>query len=247
MLSLRSSLFLLALSWTSFSVQAALEYSKIEHTGCPENAFCQKATGELRQKWLNQLDNLRLGKITESKLNADLQKEQGMPVANWATEEASILPRVIMWDSPCPQHKKEASKFYISEFFRKNLKDSELKGYNSLYFPKAIGLDQNKKIYTITIPRGDIPLFMENGMLYFLREDEGKYYGLLVGKNGELKVAKIQTITEAPKDAVCLKEQVDTFHREAPSPSFFQGYHCKSIWDKNSKSYKTMLFGWSCN
>lgn len=226
---------------------AALEYSKVEHAGCPENAYCQKPTGEIRQKWLNQLEDLKQGKITEAKLNADLQKEYGLPVANWAAEEASVLPRIIMWDSPCSQHKREASKFYISEIFRKNLKLSEVKEYTSLYFPKTFGVDQNKKVYSLIIPRGDIPVFMENGSLFYLKEDEGKYYGLLVGQNGELKVTKVQTIKETPKDAVCLKEQVDQFLREAPSPTFFQGYHCKDIWDKNSKSYKTMLFGWSCN
>ncbi|AUN98632.1 hypothetical protein DOM21_07950 [Bacteriovorax stolpii] len=232
--------------WTTF-VHGALEYSKIEHAGCPENAYCQKVTGEIRQKWLNQLDDFKSGKLNETKLNAELQKEYGLPISNWAAEEASVLPRIIMWDSPCPQHKKEASKFYISEIFRKNLKDSEIKDYTTLYFAKAIGVDANKKLITLTIPRGEIPIFIENNEYYFLREDEGKYYGLLVGREGSLKVTKIQNVKELPKDAVCLKEQIDTFLREAPSPTFYQGYHCKDVWDKTKKAYTTMLFGWSCN
>ena len=106
------------------STMAALEYSKIEYPGCPENAYCQKNTGEVRQKWLDTLDEFTKNKITESQLNSRLQKEDGLPVSGWAMEEASILPRIMMWDSPCKQHKREASKFYISELFRKNLKSN---------------------------------------------------------------------------------------------------------------------------
>ena len=246
MLGLMLSIFVTLLCFP-YNSMAALEYSKIEHAGCPENAYCQKVTGEIRQNWLNLLDDFKVGKITETKLNADLQKAYGLPISNWAAEEANVLPRIIMWDSPCPQHKKEASRFYISEIFRKNLKSSEIKDYTTLYFHRAIGVDSNKKVFSVTIPRGETPLFIENGDFYFLREDEGKYYGLNVSRDGDLKVTKIQTIKETPKEAVCLKEQVDLFYREAPSPTFYQGYACKDIWDKSTKSYKTMLFGWSCN
>lgn len=235
---------LLHLSTESFS---ALEYSKVEYPGCPENAYCQKLTGEVRKKWLDGLDQFNRGKISEVQFNTELQKNDGIPIANWAMEEAGVLPRIVMWDSPCQQHKKEASRFYIGEFFRKNLKASELKEFTNLYFSKAIGVDKNKNVFSIVIPRGDIPTFIENGYYYFLREDDGKYYGLLVNPSGEIKVTKIQSTSEMPKDAICLKEQIDFFLREAPSPTFYQGYHCKDIWDKTSKTYKTILFGWSCN
>lgn len=231
----------------SANVFAALEYNKTEYTGCPESAYCQKATGEVREKWLEQLDSFGKNKISESEFNKYIQNTHGIPIANWAAEEAGILPRIMMWDSPCKQHKKEASKFYISEIFRKNLFLSEIKEYSTLYFSKAIGIDSNKKIFTMTVPRGDTPTFIDNGYYYFLREDEGKYYGLRINREGALKVSKVEVIKEMPKEAVCLKEQVDQFLREAPSPTFYQGYSCKDIWDKNSKTYKTMLFGWSCN
>ncbi len=233
----------------SFNTEAlaALEYSKIEHPGCPENAYCQKNTGEVRKKWLDALEDLNKGKITEAKFNAFLQKEDGAPVSGWAMEEAGILPRIMMWDSPCKQHKKDASKFYISELFRKNLNPLELKEINNVYFPKAIGLDANKKVYSMIVPRGEIPTFIENDYYHFLREDDGKYYGLMINREGKLKVTKSQINKELPKDVVCTKEQIDLFLREAPSTTFYETYHCKEIWDKNSKSYKSMLFGWSCN
>ena len=241
-LMLSTTLFLL-LNATAF---AALEYSKIEYAGCPENAFCQKATGVVRQQWLDELEKFGKDKISADQFNAFLQKNYGVPVATWAAEEAGVLPRIMMWDSPCKQHKKEASRFYIAEIFVKSLKESEIKDFSTLYFTKSIGIE-NKKPFSMNIPRGDTPLFIENGYYYFLREDEGKYYGLKVNQDGMMKVTNVETIKETPKESVCLKEQVDLFHRTAPSPTFYQAYNCKDIWDKTSKSYKTMLFGWSCN
>lgn len=231
----------------SFQLQAALEYSKIDHDGCPENAYCQKETGTVRKQWLEDLEKFSKGKLSEEKFNSLIQKGNGMPISGWAQEEASITPKILMWDSPCQQHRKDATKFYISEVFRKNLDAQELKAHPNLYFAKAIGISADKKIFTITIPRGDAPFFIKNNQFYFLREEEGKFYGLMINKNGNLKVTKVETITEAPKEGVCFKEQIDYFLRESPAPNFYQGYYCKDIWDKDEKKYKTMLFGWSCN
>ncbi len=231
----------------SSNAHAALLYSKIEYPGCPENSFCQKNTGEVRQKWIDNLDLFSRGKISESALNSTLQNNQGMPIGSWAFEEASVLPNIMMWDSPCPQHRKEASKFYISDIFRKNLKTSELKDIQSLYFSKAYGITNDKKIFSVVFPRGETPLFSENGKYYFLQEEEGKYYGLLVSPDGDLRITSVQSTKDFVRDAVCVKEQVDLFLREAPSPTFYKGYVCKEVWDKTQKTYRPMLFGWSCH
>ncbi len=246
----RLTLFLIMTSYLLLSPcegVSALLYSKIEFPGCPENAFCQKNTGEVRQKWLENLELFNRKKLSENSFNEYVQKNQGIPIASWAFEEASVLPNIMMWDSPCAQHRKEASKFYISDIFRKNLKESELKELQSLFFTRAYGITNDKKIFSIVFPRSEIPLFSEDGKYYFLLEDEGKYYGLLVGPTGELKLTSVQSTKEFVRDAVCLKEQVDLFLREAPSPTFYKGYTCKEIWDKGLKAYRPMLFGWSCH
>jgi len=226
---------------------AALLYSKIEFAGCPENAFCQKNTGEVRQKWLDQLALFYTGKLSENAFNEWLQKNQGVPFPIWALEEASVLPNIMLWDSPCAQHRKEASKFYIGDIFRKNIKENEIKEFQSLFFAKAYGVTPDKKVYSVTIPRSEVPLFSENGKLYFLEEDEGNYYGLYISINGDIKISGVHSVKETAKESVCLKEQVDQFLREAPSPTFYKGYTCKDIWDKSLKAYRPMLFGWSCH
>jgi hypothetical protein len=225
----------------------ALEYSKIEFEGCPENAYCKKETGINRKKWIEQLRNFSAGKISEQKLNTFVQAEYGLPVSGWGQEEASLRPNILMWDSPCKQHRVSTNKYYIAEVFRKNLNSNELKELPNVFFGRAVLLDSSNQPYSIIVPRGDAPLFVVNGSLFYLREEEGLFYGLLIDRDGRLKVTKNEISTEPAKESVCSKEQIALFNRESPGPSFYQGTFCKDIWDKTTKSYKTMLLGWSCN
>ena len=157
---MKLALLIFSLAFFPLRSESALEYSKLEFPGCPENAFCKKNTGEVRQKWIEELDQFIKNKISESIFNQNLQKNHGMPVASWALEEASILPNIVMWDSPCSQHKKEASKFYISEIFKKNLKEPDLKDSQSLSFSRAYGIGVDKKIFSVIIPYKEEPTFL---------------------------------------------------------------------------------------
>jgi len=225
----------------------ALEYSKIDFEGCPENSYCKKETGANRKKWLDQLKAFSKGDISEQKINLFIQSEFGVPVPGWAMEEASLLPNILMWDSPCKQHKNPANKYYIMENFRKNLNANELREIPTLVFSRALIKENGKDAFPIVVPRGDAPLFLKDGSLYFLREDEGMFYGLLIDKEGKLKIVKNETSPNLPKEVTCPKEMVTQFLRMAPSPSFYTGQFCKEIWDKTDRTYKTLLLGWSCN
>ena len=225
----------------------ALEYSKIDYEGCPENAFCKKETGINRKKWIEQLRNFSSGKISEQRINAFVQSEYGLPVSGWGQEEASLRPNILMWDSPCKQHRSPTNKFYIAEIFRKNFNQNELKELPNVFFSRAIITDSSKGSFDMVVPRGDAPLFIKDGSLYYLREEEGIFYGLLIDREGHFRVTKNDTSTEPLKEIACNKELITQFNRESPGPSFYQGTFCKEIWDKSSKSYKTILLGWSCN
>ena len=225
----------------------ALEYSKLEFAGCPENAFCKKETGINRKNWIEQLRNFSAGKISEQKINAFAQAEYGVPISGWGQEEASLRSNILMWESPCKQHRSPTNKYYIAEVFRKNFNSNELKELPNIFFSKAILNDNSNQPYAITVPRGDAPLFIKDGSLYYLREEEGIFYGLLIDRDGHFKLTKNDTSTAPPKEANCTKEQEALFNRESPGVSFYQGTYCKEIWDKSTKSYKTLLFGWSCN
>lgn len=225
----------------------ALEYSKIEFEGCPENAFCKKETGINRKKWIEELKNFAMGKISEQKINSYIQSEFGLPVSGWAQEEASLLPNILLWDSPCRQHSKATNKYYIAEVFRKNFHAHELKELPNLFFSRAILMSESNTPYAVVIPRGDAPLFFKDNQLYFLREEEGNFFGLLISKDGKFKVTKSESSAKAPKEIECTKEQIALFNRESPGPNFYQGTYCKEIWDTTNKIYRPVLLGWSCN
>lgn len=238
--------FLIFIFSLSFNLHA-LEYSKVDFEGCPENSFCKKETGVNRKKWLDQLKGFNKGEISEQKINAFIQAEYGLLVSAWAQEEASLLPNIIMWDSPCSHHRNPVNKYYITEVFRKNLNLEELKEFPTLHFTKAIVLDHGKNPNTFIFPRGEIPLFIKDGSFYFLREDEGHFYGLLINHEGHLKVTKNELNSNPPKEVACPKEFIADFVRMAPGPNFYQGQVCKDIWDTKTKDYKTVILGWSCN
>jgi hypothetical protein len=239
-------IFYLFVLFNSFKV-LALEYSKIEYSGCPENSFCKKETGLNRNKWIEQLKLFSKGMLSEQKLNSFIQAQYGLPMSGWAQEEGSLLPNILMWDSPCKQHTKSINKYYIADIFRKNLNLDELNLMPHFFFSRAVLLDSKNTSFSVVVPRGDAPLFIKEDSLYYLREEDGIFFGLFIDKKGRFKITKSELSPEPSKDATCKEEQIALFNRESPSPNFYQGTYCKEIWDKTSKTFKTILLGWSCN
>ncbi|MDO9180855.1 MAG: hypothetical protein Q7U04_00535, partial [Bacteriovorax sp.] len=185
--------------------------------------------------------------ISEQKINTFIQAEYGLPVTGWGQEEASLKPNILMWDSPCKQHRVSNNKFYIAEVFRKNFNLNEIKELPNIFFPRAIFNDSSNNPVSMVVLRGEIPLFIKDGHFYYLREEEGIFYGLSIDREGRFRVTKNESTPAVPKEAVCSKDQINLFNRESPGINFYQGTACKDIWDKTSKSYKTILLGWSCN
>lgn len=236
---------------TSFLSFGSLEFSKIDNPGCPENSFCRKETGQLREAWLKKLDQINLPKANISKINQEIKNANGYPVSVWAKEEAQILPHVILWDSPCKNHKNELDRYYVGEFFAQDLNQKNLAHFPSLVFSKAIILTKNREIKVYSTPQGEKPHFISSEGLHFLKEDEGKYYALLISKDGALKVDSVESILKNKSlpqnsDAICSKEQIDELKKYSPNPTFFESYSCKNIWNMNTQSFDNVLTPRSC-
>lgn len=224
-------------------IALAVDVPKIDYPGCPENSFCQKETGVHRTEWLDMLTKFEQNKISEKEANRIIQQKSGIPIATWATEDGLKKPLAILWDSPCKQHKIPTNKIYIAVTFLKKM----LPKNNVLFHSPAVLLNEKKVPQSIMVPRGDAPLFITNGSLYYTQDDEGHFYGLLVSPSGQVSLTKTLSETHYPREVACTKEQIDIFSREVLSPNFFQGYYCKEIWNTKTKLYQSLLMGWSCN
>lgn len=246
---------LLVLFVFSVKSMAALEYSKIEFPGCPENSFCSLETGKTKQAWSETIDLLTKSKTNLQEVNKKIKQNTGHPISGWAKEEAQILPNIIMWDSPCKNHKGDLGTYYISEFFVKKINDQLLRDYSNLYFPKAYIVNAKKEMTSQFVSREDLPSFASDKGLHYLKSDEGKFYGLIITKEGHIEISDVAEFTRRPEnskiqpmiDAICTKEQIDLFKKEAPNSLFYEGYYCKNIWNISTKNFDNILFGRSCD
>ncbi len=227
-----------------FSLHAeSIEPILLDLPGCPDNSVCTKETGAVRLEWLEILKNYSINKIDEKETNKQIQKKSGFPIPSWATEAAKSKPMTTFWDSPCKQHQKENEKTYIAITFLKNL----LPKNKILFHSPAILTDDKSHSLAIQTLRGEIPLLILNDSLYFTQVDDGYYYGLLISYNGKLSFSKVIKDTHYPKEITCTTEQINLFTKELPSKDFFKGYYCKAIWNLTTKTYNSLIFGWSCN
>ena len=71
---------------------------------------------------------------------------------------------------------------------------------------------------------------------------------LNIKENGNMKISNEKTPrNKSPENVICPQILVDKFKSANKGKSLHLGYFCQALWDKTSKSYKTMIFGHSCN
>jgi len=218
----------------------------IEIEGCPDNADCNKETGAYRQEFIDKLSLLNEKKISMDAISEWAMKKQGFPLSVWGHKNDFKINYSIWWNSPCKQHnQKDQSQYLIAEIFAKTtqLDESVSRKY---FFPKAI-ISEANQLKTLSILRGDSPLKIIDNAFYYTREIEGKFYGLLVKFNGEVKLTNPRSVEQLPKESNCSKDLIAEFYRKAPHLNFYSGYYCKDIYNENLKQYQTIILGWSCN
>lgn len=218
---------------------------KPENPGCPENSHCSKELGIKRDAFISEVKKINIE--SEDKINSRLIKNTQYPITVWSIEDQKTnnLP-VIFWNSPCKQHNPPNQKILIAEIFMKDLSRISAKNQDNIIFNKIFYFENKKWNYAFA-PRGDAPLMIVNNKFYYIREEEGNYFGLLVSKNGELSITKTKQVSQFPKELECKKEMIEEFYKEAPTLNFFKGQFCKEIWNQDKKIYEPIMLGWSCN
>jgi hypothetical protein len=231
-----------------FKTQAN-EVNKIEFDGCPENSFCSKEAGLYRLYWINLLKSFESNKINESTLNNLVKSKVGIPLTTWSKMDKTSLDKkndLISWDSPCKQHSSATAKYFISEFYTKNINPKNIINNPEIIFSNTV-IKNKDNIMTRYLPRGDAPIAIINEELYYPKEEEGHFYGLFISKEGSLRIGKTQKIKLFPKEVDCPKEMIEEFYRHTPNLNFFKGHFCKEIWNQKTSESIILLSGWSCN
>ncbi len=200
--------------------------------GCPENAFCTPEMGNIRANWLKAIKSKSIKKIERFRINT------GVPLGFWSN---SPQKDAISWNSVCGAHNTENYKLYWAEIFVK-----KLSARKEFILEKAWKQNKNGKIQSYPIPRGEVPGFIDNTSLVFIREEEGVYYGLRISHNGSLHIFKYPKGIPTSQSINCPKDLVTAFEKHFQNINIYQDHHCKQIWNTKTKNYEKMIFGLSC-
>ncbi len=208
---------------------------KIE--GCPENSLCSKETGALKLQWFHLLKE---GKISLLKA---FKKNHGIPISLWTTRKQQKGKHIVIWDSPCLNHRKDNEEIYESEIFLKNFQ--ELSIGPILIGKKIFVLLDNKKVSYIA-PMKELPLFIKNRKLYFHKEENGRYYSFSVSPRGNIGIEHYTSPDHFPQTIECPEILKKGFLTSFSPKHLYVGERCKNLWDMKRKSFVPIIYGWSC-
>ena len=204
------------------------------YDGCPDNSLCSEETGKLRKQ--------RVALLKESPKKA--LQSHGIPVGVWTTQKDYEKKNIVIWDSPCPNHKQEGKEIHDGEIFIKAFK--ELSKDQSLITDRVLVIEGDEKIL-YNIPRGELPLFVGNKKIYLQREIEGSYYAISIDQEGRTAVADLPQGSNFPEDITCPKGLGEAFSNTMRQDFLFQGYRCKKIWDHQKRLFVSMAYGQACS
>ncbi|CBW26967.1 hypothetical protein BMS_2161 [Halobacteriovorax marinus SJ] len=213
-----------------------------ENLGCPSNSQCSKKIGLIRHQWINIAKSNSPNKL--KRMN-NFINSYGALIPVWGRESSQANKELILWDSSCKNHNNEKlESMKLIEVYSKNI--NSLKDQKDIFIPNALRLNK-KKPTTRKVIRGDAPVLIDGDDFLYIKESEGFYYGLRLKSNGEIRVEETPKVTNYPSEIKCSDEHTKALLSMSPVKNLYQGSYCKIIWNRKSKSYETLAFGWSCD
>ncbi len=210
--------------------------------GCPENSSCSKKTGLKRKKWISTIKENNLKKLNQFK------RQNGIPIGFWLAPKKEMPKDLIYWQSPCAHHDRQTFSLKIAELFSPHFSSlvKLKKKEENVFIEQTFTFDKNKKIIKYYLPSGEYPLMTDGQKIYFIREEEGHFYGLDLDRNGKFTIIETFKTRLLPEEVSCpkalLKEMKEKSHHQ-----IYLSYFCKAIWNKTEKNVQTFIFGWSCH
>lgn len=231
-----------------FSPEKEFQSYMIDHPnlGCPANSHCSAEFGKKRKLWSDMVQRIK-DKLEKSPIEAldKIRRESGFPIPIWATNKSLENPAVVSWNSPCRHHNLPKKEIYHGEVILSDFTTWDTLESESLTRAKIWRL-QGEEVMEYGSLQGAIPSMLKNGQLYFTREEQGVYFGLLVSASGEMKIIPTETAAMAPREVQCPAKLTEAYKTWSWSSELYQQTVCRAIWDQDQRTYQTFLFGWTC-
>ena len=196
--------------------------------GCPENSSCSAKMG-LKYRDFSNLINSQ----STAKLNAYIEKH-GIPIRSWTLDDKST--DVIGFDSKCFHHRRAENKISEAISFLKSKSDN-------LLYREIMSLNK-----TFIIQLGSSPEYIKNDSITYLDEFDDKLFYVEMKKNFKSRVFfKDNQNYEAPINVKCEPNLVKEWQmKAAKTTNLYRNYYCKGIWNVETQSFETFIFGYTC-
>ena len=206
---------------------------------CPTNAYCQPLASAEYAPWGALFARLKKNSHDSIAEIARTTQKSGLPFPVWGNESSRKNPHAIFWESHCALQRKMENKIYIGHLMAKKLPATNA----DIILDHALELLPGGKIKKYIVPREEFPSWVEKDSFYFLREEEGIFYGLFISAKGNFHIQPVIKGDHPPEKLLCPPELLEAF--QAQNNKGLIPY-CKQIWDRKSGVWRSFLFGESC-
>lgn len=220
-----------------------------QYKGCLENSECDQVMGLQLNRWKELIKKIQGEEMTDTKKNQFLElfrSKYGIPVEFYTTEKSQQGFKPLMFNSHCKEHnpKPPGQKTLKGMAFVKSLKPNAAVVWRDqtqievpigeLFTPQPVTVYLNDGPQTFLLPIDDQPLFMKDGQLYVLKEEDGLFYTLKISKTGDWKIENLELSnlshwSEHRSEVACPKEE------KKLAPKEFGVEFCKTIWNEDTK------------
>jgi hypothetical protein len=215
--------------------------------GCPENSECDVVMGLQLQKWKELIKKLKDQTVEAAKVAPFLEKfreRYGIPVEFYTTEKSQQGFRPLYFNSPCREHNpKEGERILKGTSFIKSMDNEKAivwRDQTQIEVPHGpLLVPQPVKVYAdsqikFSLPLGDQPLFIKDGKLFVLKEEDHFFYMLSVSPAGEWKIedvdhSRLSYWGDKREEVKCPAD------KDRADVKIFGTEFCKSIWDETNK------------
>lgn len=215
--------------------------------GCPTNSKCSPEVGKKRNTWVKFIKSISNDSdLVKSKKMKKFIKNHGVPLGVFANNDSEKDNSLILWDSPCKIHnKKEEENIYLGEVVVRNFLEAK-RDKVGVYIPHAHLMKNEKEIQMYMVPRGENPSHLEGDKLIYIKEEDGHYYSIKVDPKGVIELSPPLITSHNARSIRCPKELIHSFIKNIHVKNLYQDVYCKELWNSETKKYRPMIFGLSC-